>query len=312
VKKERNQLTKGKSPKGKTVRRKASRISGNDGTLDPLCVALRESLQAVARRSSSGEAAAIEELWKTFNYLSGMTAVLADQNPRALDKQRLANVTVRCLHMLKVALGRSDAGALRVALGLTAEGCDLLQQTAQRDPEFVASFAESAASWPVMTAAKASYRKAADKYLQSIRVGTKSIPRTTKSTHVNTSKVRTSDLAAMILKQMRLYKSLLERFGKGITWPEGSLRTAEQNLRILEAKDFRCELLKLNRKSTPLELWKVGRRVLYRYWDRNPEQARKDIKLLSRWEGGGDRKSERTLAMELVRRAFYTAVKLVE
>jgi hypothetical protein len=124
----------------------------------------------------------------------------------------------------------------------------------------VASFAESAATWPVMTAAKASYHKAVDKYLRSIRVGTKSIPRTAKSTHVNTSKVRTSELAAMILKQMRLYKSLLERFDKNITWPEGSLRAAEQNLRIGEAKDFRCELLKLNGKSTPLELWKRIRR----------------------------------------------------
>jgi hypothetical protein len=270
-------------------------------------------LQQIARRASAGDAAFTVTLWGVFNWIAGIIAILADQDASALDKLRLSNVTVRCLHMLKVALDRSDEGALRIAFGMTKVGCDLLKHTAAREVEFVASFAQSSPTWPVMMATKAIYHQAADKYLQSIRLGTKSVPPTTKSTHVNTRNIRSSELAAMILNKIRLYRYrlFLERDDKGITWPKGSLRTAEQMLRD-EAEESRPELLELKNNNTPLELWKIGKRMLYSYWDRNPKQAREDIKLLSGGRGKRDGKSERTLAMELVRRAFYTAVKLAD
>jgi hypothetical protein len=208
--------------------------------------------------------------------------------------------------MTKVALGRADPSALRIALALAEGGCELLRQTAEKDSEFVANFAKSAATWPVMMAMKASYHRDANKYLRAIRIGTKSVPRTTAGTHVNAVDSPSSRLAAIILSRLCLYKTLLRRKEE---WSQGSVRIAEQKLRV-EAMKFR-EVLKLPalNTSTQRKWWEIGKRILMAYWIEHPDKAREDIAFLGK--GRRENKSDKTQAIGLVRRAFYTAVKLV-
>ena len=235
-----------------------------------------------------------------------MIAALTDRRTDALDCERLLDVIVRCGHMLKVGLSRGSPSALQITQSMAAGCCELLKEAAQRNPQFVATVAQHTATWPVMIAMKESYHRDADQYLRGIRVGTKSAPCTSAGTHVNAAESPSSKLATMILGKLLLYNGILRRRA---AWGQGSVRLAGQKLRT-EAMGFR-EILKLPAldKSSQREWWEIGKRILNDYWTQHPDEARKDIAFLG--AGRREHKSDRTQAIGLVRRAFYTAVKLI-
>ncbi|MGI8436099.1 MAG: hypothetical protein ACR2NX_04245 [Chthoniobacterales bacterium] len=298
-----------KKPK-RLVKNKASKTRKIRPDLSTAALAL--ALSAVGKRAVAGDETSARMLWASFNWMAGALAMMADQGSCAVDMECLFNITQRCQHMLKGALRRTDAAALRVALGVAAGGCDILKEAAAQDMEFVASFAEEASDWPVRMACKRFYHEDADAYLRSIRVGTRGNPRTTAGTHVNaTAEVRPAELASMILRKLRFYCTILGRDAAGLQFPIGSSRTAEQNLRV-EAKEFK-EILKLPEltAATWQQWWRVGRSILEKYWANDQKQEATDVDKIG---GNGDpdsRKSARTYAIGKIRSAFYTAAKAV-
>lgn len=277
--------------------------------LDRDATALVLALRLVGKRAAGGDEVSAQMLWAAFNWLAGALAMMIDQKSCALDMERLFNIAQRCDHMLREAVRRKDAAALPVALSVAAGGCDILREAANQNTEFVASFAESASDWPVLMACKKSYHEDADTYLRLIRVGTKSVPRTTAATHVNTTEIRSAELASMVLAKLMFYRTILVRDAAGLQFPAGSTRTAEQRLRI-EAREFKESLeLESLTNDTWKQWWGVGRRIVGKYWKDHPKQEVLDVQQLG--GPGRNSKSPKAYALEKIRSAFYTAAKAV-
>jgi len=192
---------------------------------------------------------------------------------------------------------------------MTTQGCELLRQTTTRDQEFVASCAEKVAFWPVMMARKHMYHKAADKYLESIRVGTKSVPPTVPRTNIEATDPWT-ELATMLAKKIVLYRAILLRDKYHIEWSGPVMQRAEQEIRIIEAKNFQEVLdlpsekdrtISLNR-DTKTKWWKIAKKILKAYWGANPERKRKDFARVSAVRS----ESKEAYATRCVRKAFYS------
>lgn len=299
MKKKPKQLAKKKSAKKKIQ-------------LEPSGAALALALPSVGKRAMAGDEVSARLLWAAFNWLAGALAMMADQESCAVDMERLFNIAQRCEHMLREAVRRKDAAGLRIAFNVAAGGCEILKEATKQDLEFVASFAEGASTWPVLLACKKSFHDEADAYMESIRVGTKSVPRTTAGTKVSASSdVRTAELASMILRKLTFYRTILGRGAAGVRFPKGSTRTAEETSRI-EAKEFK-EILKLQplTKETWQQWWKVGRLILEKDWASDAKQAAVDVNLI-----GGEGQTEYRLkpkpyAVKKIRLAFHTAAKAV-
>jgi hypothetical protein len=299
------------------MKKKPIRAAKKKGTkaaqlkLDSGMAALALALPSVGKRAAAGDQTSARMLWAAFDWLAGSLAMMADQECCAPDMERLFNVAQRVQHMLSEALRRKNAAALRVALNVAAGSSDLLREAAKQDLEFIAGFAERASTWPVLMACKKSYHKDADDYLASIRVGTKSVPRTTAATHVNAIEVRAAELASIILRKLSFYRTILGRDATGLRFPKGSMATAEQNLRV-EARAFKDILkLPLLTKDTWKQWWSVGRRILEKDWANDPQAAAADIKKVGGKGDADSRKSAKTVAIGKIRSAFHTAAKAV-
>lgn len=271
--------------------------------------ALRRLATQASQLASAGDDVAVETLWLEFNGLARQLAKLVDGQQSALDHERLTDVLVRCQHILKVALAHRDAAALCIVATMATKGCELLRQTTTHDQEFVASYAEKEAFWPVMMARKRMYHKDTDKYLESIRVGTKSVPPTAPRTNVEATD-RWTELATMLVEKMVLYRAILLRDKDRIEWSGPVMQRAEQEIRIGEAKDFqevmdlrseRDGTIWLNR-DTKTKWWKIAKRMLKAYWRANPEQAQQDFASVSAVLS----ESKEAYATRCVRKAFYS------
>jgi hypothetical protein len=180
-----------------------------------------------------------------------------------------------CLIILRYGLLARDRDALTYTCSLALRAIDLINQTAEREPNFVAEFKAEVSDWPTIEKFK-----------------------------LKADASRVKILAHLIMGEIRLYRQLLSRRGTFVSADRLTNLTATQ-IRILRANELRRLLTNLPPKftsETASQWWKVGRRILKRYWKDNPTERDQD------WEKLGDNNEGKTpenYATGLVRRAFY-------
>jgi hypothetical protein len=268
--------------------------------------ALARLLRATTDLAASGDATAAETLWLAFEGIARHLATLTNSERRLRDYGRLGAVLKRCIHQLKVGLSSNQIEALAATYGLTERGCQLLKMTSDKNPEFIAGFAERIDFWPVLMATKQMYHDAADKYLRAIRVGEESIPPTVSKTKIDGAN-RWTQLAAMLISDIVFFRSLLSRAKKGSKSTSAFEQKIENDLRLSKARYFprvsklRSPLNHNNRNAW----WKEAKPILKYYWEENPDQASEDWKLARR----SSAESGRTYAIRRVHSAFNSLSK---
>jgi hypothetical protein len=228
-------------------------------------------LQTVGTLAKDGNLHARDTLWCAFNSLAWSLAKLA-RTENSVHSGLFQGVLQHCLYILRCGLAARDPDALTYTYNLALRATDLIHETANRESNFVAKFKATVSDWPTIDKPKTSRRPQA--------------------------------LARFVLGEIRLYRPLLSRRGKIVSGDTLTDRTATQ-IRICRANELRKWLIELPStftKNTAPQWWKVGRRILKRYWKDNPVERDRD------WEKLGENnelKSPENYATGLVRRAFY-------
>jgi hypothetical protein len=231
-------------------------------------------LRRVGDLAKDGDQEARTTLWAAFNSLGWKLAQLASTE-HSVHSDYFQGVLQYCVIVLRRGLLARDRDALTYTYNLALRAIDLINQTAERESNFVTKFKATVSDWPTIEKSKLK---------------------------AELSRVKT--LARLVVGEIRLYRQLLSRRGKFVSVDRLTNLTATQ-IRILRANELRELLTKLPPKftsETASQWWKVGRRILKRYWKDNPTERDQD------WDKLGDNNEGKTpenYVTGLVRRAFY-------
>lgn len=268
---------------------------------------LESALSTIEKSAITGDKESLHMLWEAVNYLMHLLGILAIRQ-KLVPIRIIDNIAQICVDATNAAVEFNSGEALALLYGLTHRGCELLRAAAYRDSKFVACFAERSNVWPVPVAnTKACFEDIA-RYLTKIQLGRYSVRFV--STVVD-GKNRPTQLAAMLLDQIRSNQTWLRRKSEWNRLPKGVRKTGEEVLRW-NAKDFpQVSKLPPLVKATRQKWWEVADTMLERYWERYPDQARLDLKisktLAMKLKGEG--RSAKTYQKGKVRKAFLRLAK---
>jgi hypothetical protein len=236
-------------------------------------------LGRVGTLAKDGNQEARHILWRAFNSLAWPLAKLAQSGVSSIDWDLLEGVLQHCKNMLDRALSLVNDRALAASHALACELCESIEKARGHESGFVAKMERTVPDRPMLR-----------------RLG----PRK-----------RSAQLVKMILEKIDLSRRLLTRQRKGIESRDTLSRDSETTVRISEAKDFKVDLkevLKLPKKldaDSYLEWWKVGKKILKRYWEVSPEEYKKDLAAVAR-QAEASGKTPRTYMIALVQKSFET------
>jgi hypothetical protein len=205
-------------------------------------------LHKVGDLAKSGDQNAIHSIWRAFNAITFPIGRLAKSNPSSVDLDLLLGVLRLCGYMLSCRLSLGDRSALKVAYALACESCELIEKARLHKSGFVIEMESLVSDWPTLRKGKPGARPA--------------------------------KLAKMLYEKAKLYRTLLKRHKnkKSIPFRDPLSRRAEESLLWEEAMEFK-ELLDVSEKfnaDTWREWWKVGIKILKKYWSDDKSQRDKD------------------------------------
>jgi hypothetical protein len=233
-------------------------------------------LRRVRTLAKGGDQGEREALWRAFNSLALSLAQLAKSDISSIDFDLFQGVLQYCYNMLNRGLSVGNDRALTYSHTLACILCDSIERARQHESGFVAKMEATVSDWPMVRSRGPT--------------------------------IRSAQLAKMIFDKMRFYRLLLRRKKKGIESRDRLTRAAEQHVRTIEgANEFKAvlELPKKLDASSYEAWWKVGKKILKRYWKDSPEEHKKDLAEVAR-QARASGKTPQTYMIGLVQKSFRT------
>lgn len=157
-----------------------------------------------------------QQAWEVFAHSARELASYCEEEPGALDYERLYVVLDKCQTMLKQNAKHGDEHATAALVQHTAKGCEILRElaSAETSKRAIGKVAIDRESWPVALLPGDKANKAAQKFLKDLGVGTKGVMPTA-------SKIPTDDVwAHLVLSQIDKIRGCLMHLKKRSDVPE--------------------------------------------------------------------------------------------